>query len=134
MSDMRLYLKELVVKMREANGDAITVSALANTAGISRSTIYKYYPDVLALLRSQQESIVTVSSANDLRKIDLIKHQLSKSKDLVLYLSNICSNQLIEISELEEAIDQIQKSNSARVSYLESKIAKLEKNTLRRVK
>lgn len=133
MANMRLHLKSLIVKLREKNAGAITVSALANAADISRSTIYKYYPDVLVLLRDQQK-VATSDSSKDLRKLDMTKQQLCKSKELVSYLSNICSNQLIEISELEEAIEQLQKSSIARISYLESKIAKLEKITLRSVK
>ncbi|WP_426143810.1 TetR/AcrR family transcriptional regulator [Pseudomonas sp. DWP3-1-2] len=134
MNDTRQQLKDLVLRLKNANGKSVTVSALAEAAGVSRSTIYKYYPDVLTLLRGQHQTSTEVDSARDMNKIDLIRRQLSKNKELVAYLSNICSNQLIEIYELEETLDQVQKASNARLAYLESKIAKLESKKLRIVK
>ncbi|WP_116799872.1 TetR/AcrR family transcriptional regulator [Pseudomonas syringae] len=134
MSNTRRNLINLLSSLKATSNIPVTVSALAKAAGISRSTIYKYYPDILDMLQSQNTPFTTAKQTEASVKMDLMKRRLAKSKELIAYLSNICSNQMVEIAELEEFIDQLQKTSAAKISYLESKIAKLEIVPLKRVK
>ncbi|MFC6336173.1 TetR family transcriptional regulator [Pseudomonas sp. CCM 7891] len=134
MSNTRRNLINLLSSLKATSNIPVTVSALAKAAGISRSTIYKYYPDILDMLQSQNTPFTTAKRTEASVKIDLMKRRLAKSKELIAYLSNICSNQMVEIAEQEELIDQLQKTSAAKISYLESKIAKLEIVPLKRVK
>lgn len=125
----------LAIIERHQGSDAgfLTVSALAKAAGISRSTIYKYYSDVIEIIGANKTKIPAVAKNEDVKKVDLMRRQLIKNKEITCYLTNICSNQLVEISELKGALEELERNTSAKIAYLESKIAKLEKSPLRTV-
>lgn len=134
MRDTRTRLLACIESSKSANAQKLTVSALAKSVGISRSSIYKYYPDVIALLSGGKPDAMLSRTFKDSSKVDLMREQLSRSRELVLYLTNICSNQLIEISKLKEELDLLSSSSTAKILYLESKLSKLEKHSLRAVK
>lgn len=133
MSNIRITLLAIIENHRESNS-SLTVSALAKAAGISRSSIYKYYPGVLELIATSKKKTSSAAKNESLKKIDFMRRQLSKNKELMSYLTNICTNQLIEISELKSALEDLERNAAAKISYLESKVAKLEKLPLRTVK
>ena len=130
MNNNRVTLLSIIEKHGKSN-IRITVSALAKAAGISRSSIYKYYPDVLDAIDRAKANMSSSVRNESIHKIDLMRSQLVKSKELVSYLTNICTNQLIEISELKISLRDLESNTTAKISYLHSKLSKLEKNPLR---
>lgn len=132
MNNTRAALLAVIEKHRKAEA-SITVSALAKSVEISRSSIYKYYPDIPDLIANNKGKSQSSAQTENIKKIDLMRSQLIKNKELLSYLTNICTNQLIEISILKDALEDLESNTNAKISYLESKVSKLEKPQLRAI-
>lgn len=128
-----MRLIAIIERHQTSDTGFLTVSALAKAAGISRSTIYKYYSDVIEIIGVNKTKASAVAQNGNLKKVDMMRRQLIKSKEITCYLTNVCTNQLIEISELKSAFEELERKASAKIAYLESKIAKLEKSPFRAV-
>jgi DNA-binding transcriptional regulator YhcF (GntR family) len=128
----RELLYQIIEKLNKEGEQVISVTRLAKEAALTRSTIYKYYPDVLSALGRGTSDQAAIESAI-FAKNEILNRQLKKNLKLVAYLTNICTNQLVEISELRELYDQLERGNAAKINYLESKILKLTKVPLRPV-
>jgi AcrR family transcriptional regulator len=134
MSDRRSLLICHLANLKEKGGAQVTVTDLAKAAGISRSSLYKYYPDVLSLLSTSTDNIQRSAFDGAGKKQDMLRNQLKKHKDLVACLSNICSNQLVEIAELNERIAYLERTSEAKIAFLTAQIASSERKSLRTVK
>lgn len=128
----RDLLYKIIEKLNKEGEHVISVTRLAKEAALTRSTIYKYYPDVLSALGRGINNQAAIESAI-FTKNDILNRQLKKNLKLVAYLTNICSNQLVEISEMREHYDRLERASAAKINYLESKILKLTKSPLRSV-
>lgn len=131
MSERRRTLVQQLVELEKNGTDCVTVAALARAAGISRSSLYKYYPDILALIVKKPNGRRDFASGDYDIKQDMLRGQLVKNKELVSCLSNICSNQLVEIAELSEHILHLERTSQAKIAYLQAELASMQKSPLR---
>ena len=134
MSTMREVLLQRINELMIPKKIPATISALADSAGVSRSTIYKYYPEFASMVKSIAGSADKVEPPTHSLKLDLMRKQIAKQTEIISHLTNICSNQLIEISEITEFYTQQADSKDLKINFLESKLAKLEERTLKIVK
>jgi len=80
MSETRSRLIALIDSARidlERNPKVMSISDLARAAGISRATIYRYYPDVVSYLKSVSGKVEDVRVKGQQVKNSLLKAQLS---------------------------------------------------------
>ncbi len=134
MSSMREVLLRKIRELMIPKKIPATVSALADAAGVSRSTIYKYYPDFVNMVKSVANSAASVELPGHIVKLEIMRKKIIKQKEIIAYLTNICSNQLIELSEISEFYIQQNNSKDLRINYLESQLAKFESRSLKSVK
>lgn len=124
-----------IISNQMANGDvAANISALSQFAGVGRSSIYKYYPDVVKAVKIAALDGTPEKSSVNSTKLDLLRRKYIAQKETVEYLTNICSNQLIEIIELKQDYDNLKEESSIRINYLESQLALAGRPTLKIIK
>lgn len=124
-----------IISNQMANGNiAANISALSKFAGICRSSIYKYYPDVVKAVKTVALHSTSEQSAVNSTKLDLMRNKYVSQKKTLEYLTNICSNQLIEIIELKQDYDHLKEESSLRINYLESQLALAARSTLKIIK
>jgi ACT domain-containing protein len=131
---MREVLLEKIRELMIPKKIPATISALADAAGVSRSTIYKYYPDFVCMVKSVASSAASIEPPAHVIKLEVMRKKIIKQAEIIAYLTNICSNQLIELSETAEFYIQQDNSKNLKINYLESKLAKIESRSLKSVK
>lgn len=122
MSNMRDRVWECLAKLK-ASQDTLTVTDLAKVAGISRSTLYKYYPEVVATIRHPQNLDNLKPTREAAIKIRILKNKLKDQKTLIDTLANICSAQLIELLELHASYQDQLELKYLRITALEKQIS-----------
>ena len=131
MNERRGILVQRLAELEKNGAGCVTVAGLARAAGISRSSLYKYYPDILALIMKKPSGRKQFAYGDYDIKQDMLRGQLLKNKELVSCLSNICSNQLVEIAELSEHILHLERTSQAKIAYLQAELASMQKSPLR---
>lgn len=134
MIDTRARLLAIISNQMASGNIAANISALSQFAGICRSSIYKYYPDVVKAVKTVALDSAPDKSAVNSTKLDLLRKKYISQKKTVEYLTNICSNQLIEIIELKQEYDHLKEESSLRINYLESQLALAARSTLKVIK
>lgn len=134
MVDTRTRLLAIVRGKMADKEIAPSISALCVEAGISRSTIYKYYPEVVVAVKRITSEFTADGAANSSIKMNLLRRRVSLQKSTIEHLTNICSNQLVEIFELKQSYEILSMESSARVNYLESQLALAKRSNLKSVK
>lgn len=134
MNDTRAKLMEIICNQMANGCIAANVSSLSLYAGVCRSTIYKYYPDVVQAVKAFALGATPKHVETNIAKLELMRKKNRSQKSVIDYLTNICSNQLIEVVELRQELEQLQEVTSLRINYLESQLALARGPTLTRIK
>lgn len=100
----------------------VTVSALANSAGLSRTALYKTYPDVIEYMRAKCKSETPDKSAIDSIKIRVLKDRCRRAHEINKSLARACSDLIVEIAELKRSHEALNQEKDLRISYLEDKL------------
>ncbi|MGV6398106.1 hypothetical protein ACTUVN_004783 [Pseudomonas caspiana] len=125
MSNSRNNILIVLENSIAKGGGKLSVASLAKEARISRSTIYKYYPDiVLKVKRHNGDQFKFDKDADELKK-SILSRQLKESKQIIAALAKACSEQLIKLIECNSRhIDELE-SRDLKILYLEKKIQSL---------
>lgn len=134
MYSRRQYIIDHLNTLRRDSPRQVSIANLARVSGISRSSLYKYYPDILQMLREQPSTTEYLSVKRGEQKQDMLRNQLSKHKEMINCLSNICSNQLLEIADLTERITHLERTSQAKIAYLQSQLVNAIRKPLETVK
>jgi AcrR family transcriptional regulator len=130
---MREFLLVTLENISDRGRIPVSVTALAKAAKISRSTIYKYYPDIIAKMKGGREYSYGLIEDNGL-KVAILKKQLKELQCLVGVLTKVCSVQMIEIIEQKAKYNEELESKHIQLAHLESALAKTRKPVLKTVK
>ena len=113
-----------------SEGRAPTVMSVANRAGVDRSTLYRYYPDIVARLRPNREK-KTAREIDQLRiKCRLLSDRLKKEKQINSALAQACTELGVELLELRNSMQDERLAMRTRIEHLEGKLTGMEKVTL----
>ena len=113
---------------------AVSITALARAVNLTRSSIYKYHPDIVLLVRSYNSIIDVEPKRQQELKIYLLKKQLSERKNLVSALAKACSELLAELEDARRDYEDRIKSKNLMVSFLEQQLAEAKVVRLRPIK
>jgi len=111
----------------------LTLSSLSSIVGISRSTIYKYYPDIVLRVRNVRHGAGSPAQPNAILKAQKLSHKVKELESMVLTLTNLCSSQLSEISEMKLNHQDAIESLKMKIEFLESELNKSRRPNLRAV-
>ncbi|WP_395601644.1 TetR/AcrR family transcriptional regulator [Pseudomonas sp. A1230] len=133
MSNTRAKIINTLSNLFKSNTQ-VSVTLLASESGVSRSSLYKYYPDIIAKLKADHDrkEIPTIELQG--LKLSILRQKLEEQRDLVTALTRICSEQMIEISELNARLHDEKESKDLKIAFLESQLAKGNKPKLKTVK
>ncbi|WP_323614710.1 hypothetical protein [Pseudomonas putida] len=120
-------------KMIHDNSQEVTLSSLSSVVGISRSTIYKYYPDIVMRVRQIKNSPGHSVQSNVMLKAQKLSHKVRELESIVLTLTNVCSSQLSEISEMKLSYQDTIDGLKMKIEFLESELNKRKRPSLRAV-
>lgn len=134
MNDTRSRILKALSTIMEENKNTPNITMLANMAGVSRSTLYKYYPDLVAKLRSEKSRSEVPPIERQALKINILQRKFEQQKNLVASLTRICTEQLVEIFELNAAHRDDLEMRDLKIAFLESQIAKNKRPILKTVK
>ncbi|PZX01979.1 hypothetical protein DFS28_101329 [Pseudomonas sp. 478] len=134
MNDTRVKIQTSLEVLLKSDTSQLSVTALAIMSGVSRSSLYKYYPDIVTKLKAVQSrgGIPTIELQG--LKVSILKKKLEDQKKLVAALARVCSEQLIEISELIAKSRDDNELRDLKIAFLESQLAKTTKPILKTVK
>lgn len=118
----------------EQSLDKVTVSRLAIEAGVSRSTLYKYYPEVVVRIRQPQNLLDLKPSTELALKVSILRKKLQDQKSLIDTLAIVCSAQLSEIAEMHASYQDQLRLKSLKISALETELSTPSKRTVKIVK
>lgn len=134
MNTTRDFLLKTLSELSTQGSGNVSITELSKKARISRSSLYKYYPDIVIKARGE----VNKTSLSNLEKISLklviLKKQLVEQKALVAMLTKVCSDQLVEIIEIQAKYTDALESKNLQITYLESALIKSKKVVLKTVK
>ncbi|MDD1981808.1 helix-turn-helix domain-containing protein [Pseudomonas asiatica] len=132
-----MNVRELLVcaleKMMHDNDKNITILSLSAAVGISRSTIYKYYPDVVDRVRSIKHRSNFRGQESIALKASKLSQKVRNLESLVTTLTNVCSSQLSEISEIRLSYEDIIEGQKMKIAFLERELKKTKRPSLRAV-
>lgn len=124
MSSIRDSLLVAIENSRSSSERIGSISALAKLVGVSRSTIYKYYPDVVVKFKEAMgDNAQRVVECASLKKY-LAQKQVDEYKKIVGALAKICSDQLIAMRQAELRHKDELESKELRIMDLERKLKK----------
>ncbi|WMI99769.1 helix-turn-helix domain-containing protein [Pseudomonas chlororaphis subsp. aurantiaca] len=133
MSGLRDSIWRCVEKFKGSENE-FNVTHIARAVGVSRSTLYKYYPDVVAIIRQSRSPSLLKRDTQSTLKLSLLKAKVKDQKTLIDTLSNICSAQLVEILELRASYQDQLELKSLRIKALEAEISKVSKSRVRHIR
>ena len=110
-----------------------TVKQLALLAGISRVSLYKYYPEVILALRAGNGSDTTIVMSN-VTKSQLLKARYTKVKQELDSLAGEYIQVLLKLEEMKAAHEDAISSADYRIRLLEEKLSRHERPGPRSVK
>lgn len=134
MTNTQKRLLEIVMTKMSNNDIDQNITALSRDAGISRSAIYKYYPEVVAAVKRIACGGKPAPITDGLTKLSLLQKKTQLQKITIEHLANICSNQLVEIHELKQSCEMLKAETSARIHYLEGQLAIVRPGSLKIIK
>lgn len=118
----------------EKSADKVTVSKLATEVGISRSTLYKYYPEVVERIRQPQDLRSLRTSMESDLKVSILRKKIRDQKSLIDTLALVCSSQLSEIADLHASYQDQLSLKSLKISALETEISAPSRGLIKRIK
>lgn len=110
-----------------------TVKRLAELAGISRVSLYKYYPHVISALRADNEC-ETVPSIASMTKFELLKSRYIKTKTDLECLTSEYLKVLLQMEDMKAFHEDSLSGAEYRIRLLEEKLARHERPGPRSVK
>jgi len=131
---MKEHLIEIIESKIKSGKVKATIAALAKEAGVNRTTLYKYYGDVIILVKAIACGAPKLTPSIDSRKIELMRKKQKVQTQTIELLTTICSNQLVEIAELNDRLSALNAESNFRIANLERTIASLSKGGLQIVK
>ncbi|MDI2589818.1 TetR/AcrR family transcriptional regulator [Pseudomonas sp. 681] len=134
MTTTRDLLLKSLAELTAKGPSHISITALSKIAKISRSSIYKYYPDIVIKVRGGASEFSLSNIEKISLKLYILKKQLKEQRVLVGMLTNVCSEQLVEIIELNAKYLDALESKNLQITFLESALAKSKKVVLKTVK
>ncbi|CAM3273712.1 hypothetical protein SAMN04490207_3875 [Pseudomonas gessardii] len=133
MSNTRAKIINTLSNLFKSNTQ-VSVTLLASESGVSRSSLYKYYPDIIAKLKADHDRKEIPPIELQGLKLSILRQKLEEQRDLVTALTRICSEQMIEISELNARLHDEKESKDLKIAFLQSQLAKGNKPKLKTVK
>lgn len=112
----------------------VSITSLASAVNLTRSSLYKYYPDIVDLVRVYNSGVNVEPKRQQELKVHLLKSQLSDRKYLVSVLAKACSELLVELEDLRRDYEDVIKSKNLMISFLEKQLAEAKIVRLRPVK
>lgn len=128
--------REAILKSFEALKleGTLNITSLARAVNLTRSSIYKYYPDIVELVRIYNSGIDAEPKRQQELKVHLLKRQLSDRKYLVSVLAKACSELLVELEDARRDYEDEIKSKNLMILFLEKQLAESKVVRLRPVK
>jgi hypothetical protein len=114
--------ESLLVQSRTHKERSPTIAAVAARAGITRSSIYRFHPGVVAQIRA-------LNGERDSRKQDqlrvkaqLLAAQLRSERELTRALARACAELAAEKAAMKEEFEDVKLSLQLRVEHLERQL------------
>lgn len=120
------FLKNMIQRSYESGHTKITtVSSLAKQAELSRSAIYRYYPQIVQFMKHLEGA--DKHKPHETTKLSLMTSRMEKLTHEFEGLSEACLALIVENQELmARHVDELLEKD-LRISYLEEKLLKYEK-------
>ena len=112
----------------------VSITSLASAVNLTRSSLYKYYPDIVDLVRVYNSGVNVEPKRQQELKVHLLKSQLSDRKYLVSVLAKACSELLVELEDARRDYEDEIKSKNLMILFLEKQLAESKVVRLRPVK
>ncbi|WP_090361430.1 hypothetical protein [Pseudomonas coleopterorum] len=133
---MRKGSRELILKSFEAlkAEGGITITGLARSVNLCRSSFYKYYPDIVALIKLHNSGADVQPKKQQELKAHLLRAQLTHQKELVSALTKACSELLVELEDVRRDCADEVRSKDLMINFLEQQLAESKIKRLKSVK
>lgn len=101
----RLVLGATLKELSEAGYGALTIDSIAERAGVARSTIYRHWPDKMALIR---DALATLNVQHDTRPDQAEATALERVETLLIHLTDVMADSIVSncLPALIEAAEQ----------------------------
>lgn len=99
-----------------------TVTKLAEVSGLSRSALYRFYPEAILYMRAKKEGGGERIGSDDTLKIDLLKKKIKQLSVENRALARACAELIVEFSEQKANFLNEIEERELRISYLERKV------------
>jgi AcrR family transcriptional regulator len=97
-------LAQAAAKDATATAEQVTVAALCRRVGISRNTLYRYYPEALQAIRQLRDR--TDSNATDQPSIERLRTELTSANTLVRHLVALLDHYVAAYQETRDLLAQ----------------------------
>lgn len=88
MSNTRAKIINTLSNLFKSNTQ-VSVTLLASESGVSRSSLYKYYPDIIAKLKADHDRKEIPPIELQGLKLSILRQKLEEQRDLVTALTRI---------------------------------------------
>lgn len=112
----------LLLKARTEGARAPTVTAVAARASLSRSSMYRFYPDVVARIQALSAPSRTLRRDMLHTKIQMLTRLLKAEKDLTKALARACAELAAEKIAMVEQLEDERLSFNLRVEHLQKQL------------
>mgnify|MGYP000021658253 CR=1 FL=1 len=112
----------------------MTVTGLARSVNLSRSSFYKYYPDIVALIKLHNSGADVQPKKQQELKVHLLKSKLAHQKELVSALTKACSELLVELEDVRRDFADDVRSKELMIKFLDEQLAESKIKKLKPVK
>lgn len=110
-------------------GALLSISELSSKAKLSRTTIYRHYPDIVERLHLLREPGVKLRKENDALKHQILRERILAQKILIQQLSKSCVELLAELHDAREDQRTEREAFQLRIATLEKKLGVATKVT-----
>jgi AcrR family transcriptional regulator len=112
----------LLIKARTEGLRAPTVASIAARAGISRASMYRFHPDVVARIQALSAPSQTAQHDAIRAKVRLLTGQLKAEKDLTKALARACAELAAEKVAFTEQLEEERLRFTLRLENLQKKL------------
>lgn len=101
----RLVLSATLKEMSETGYGALTIDSIAERAGVARSTVYRHWPDKMALIR---DALATLNVQRDRKPDREEETAIERVETLLVHLTDVMADSLVSdcLPALIEAAEQ----------------------------
>jgi len=133
VSSTRDVLLDAFEKLKRTGEKPVAVLDVARAANISRSSIYKYHPDILLVIRAYNFDNRFSPEPHRL-KASILARRLTEEKLLVSNLTKVCSELLQEIIEFHDKYREDIQRKDLKIAFLERSLEDYKLSLLKVVK